>query len=85
MERDNYNLRNQQCAQSLSGPVCKCFKTKFLGDNIYTTKLRNIDNCNERHTYVDCKGNVKFTLPLDAYKNLSKLDEKICNHHSRCI
>jgi hypothetical protein len=72
MERDVYNLVNQECVSTLSGPVCKCIKTEFLGENIYKMKIRSPDNCDERHTYLDCKGNVKYTLPLEDYIYLRK-------------
>lgn len=80
MERDTYNLLPQDCEGTLSGPLCKpCLKLKtyFLGDNIYQTIPRTIDECDERHTYVDCRGNVKYTLPLDSYRELLPIREKI--------
>jgi hypothetical protein len=77
MERDTYNLMDQDCAETLSGPVTKKIKTEFLGDNIYTIKLRLEDNCEENNTYVDCKGNVKYTLPLDSYRELKNFRRKI--------
>lgn len=70
MERDNYNLSMRDCVYTLSGPVYKKIKTEFIGDNIYRPNRQSTVNCGERETLVDCKGNVKYTLPLDSYKYL---------------
>ena len=40
MERDTYNLTGQKCAETLSGPISKKITTEFIGDNIYTKKIR---------------------------------------------
>ena len=71
MERDNYKIPRQYCVETLSGPVAKA-RTEFLGNNIYRDKKRTVDICLEKNTYVDCRGNVKFTLPLNDYKNIPR-------------
>jgi hypothetical protein len=77
MERDNYNLFYQDCVQPLSGPLCvSCLSAPFIGDDIYRSRPRVIDNCTERNTYSDCRGNVKYTLPLDNYYELVRRKKK---------
>lgn len=73
MERDNYNIPLQECISTLNGPFCKPCSSDFLGNKIYENKKPFMQNfCDEKNTYTDCQGNVKFTLPLDSYKNIPK-------------
>lgn len=77
MERDTYNVPFQRCVSTLSGPICpicpNCSQNSFLGNSIYSQKSRTEDNfCDERHTYIDCKGYVKFTLPLSDYDKVPR-------------
>jgi hypothetical protein len=76
MERNNYNIPLQNCVSTLNGPVCKPCLNEFLGNQIYEHKPapqdKRQDFCDERHTYTDCQGNVKFTLPLSSYKDIRR-------------